>query len=263
MEYAEGHHNRARNEWQSRIIGIQKVEKDYMWVLHTAQYHSWISPEGSRILYIDYDYPWDWQATLGGTIEQDLQSKGTRKELIHFLHSPRSSRFQAEEDIKYSLPRALIGQIFTKNTECIAKIEETQGEIQKRAVGLGHGYFLAKENQTRHLLDSFWTPNAAWQSLWGLFACSLKNFEQEVVVLLIGCDTGTYEALHEAFSYLRAIFSRDLRWMPAIGLSASRPPLKILVIGKPAPDHTITEEAVYIDVSARINENTEMKGTVI
>lgn len=261
MKYAEDYHYRARNEWQRKMRGIEKVEKDYMWVLLTAQYHSWISLEGSHILFIEYDYPWDWQAALGGTIEQKLQSKAARKEFIYIFNTPRSSRLQAEEEIKCSLPRALIGQLFAKDTECIAKIEETQGKIQKRAAGLGYGYVLAKENQNRHLLDSFWTPNAAWQSLWGLFACALKDFEQEIVVLLFGCDTEIYEALHEAFSYLRAVFYRYLGWTPAIGLSVLRLPLKILVIGKPALDHTATEEALYIDVSVRINESSEMKGT--
>lgn len=260
MKYAEDYHQRARNEWQRRMRGIQKVEKDYMWVLHTAQYLSWVSLEGSHLLFIEYDYPWDWQAALGGIIQENLQSKASRKEFIYTFNNPGSPGLQIEEEIKRSLPRALIGQLFAKDTECIAKIEETQGEIQKQAANAGYGYFLAKESQDRRLLDSFWTPNAAWQSLWGLFACALKDFEQEIVVLLFGCDTEVYEALHEAFNYLQAIFYRHLGWTPAIGLSVSRLPLKILVVGKPASDHMTTKEALYIDISARINEDSEMKG---
>ncbi|KAI9743212.1 MAG: hypothetical protein M1818_003058 [Claussenomyces sp. TS43310] len=178
------HGDSARCEWQMHIKDSAPTGDDLTWVLRMTQYCSWVSGKGSRLMCIEYEHPWIWQATLTSVIERDLQGKGVN--LVWFLNTlpsaqqhrkEESSVSSAEEGLLLSLPRTLVSQIFSKEPEILAKVDDIQNEMQK-------------------------TPIDTWQSP--------RLSGSEYAIVLVGCNQQTYEVLQQGLEYLAPVFLEDL-----------------------------------------------------
>ena len=250
----------AQAEWQSKIVSTSHVYEDFKWITCLAQYRSWIHDHHTRVLYIDYEWPGDLMVSLTQFLEETLRM--THDDIIWWFVPPESAD-APNTDLKESLARSLIGQIFTLHPSSISKIDEIQEWIQIHAVDQWQEKRVDGDGRNISWKNSFCSPNAAWQHLWSLLACAICTLPDEIIIILAGFHGECYEALKECLKYLSPISLRK----QASGASTESRSLKVekfLVLGKPWPDHLDSSfKSQKVEGSARrICDETERLGEI-
>jgi hypothetical protein len=231
-------------EWKLQMSNALDVEEDFGWVIHMSEYFDWNRAENLKALFVEYDYPLDWQMALARVIERDLL--GTGVELLLGLGYTCSVATEGS-DFKITLARSLIAQLIAINPKSVENIPETLVQVRSHetrpdaqlAIGL-----------QRSWKTSLFSSDVTWQYTWILLACVMKAHSRSVVMLLAGFCEETYIALEEGLTFFTTITFSDWRTLS----TPSRPRGKFLVIGKPRIDARRPEAAF------KIREGEEIRG---
>jgi hypothetical protein len=246
------YYHRVWAEWQSRTSDVHRINDKHKWVLFMSSTRSWKVVEEYRLLYVEYDRPWEWQASVGKIFEETLRIEGT--DLI-WGFGPTDPTNSQNGDYRKLLARSLMGQVFALRPESITMMDNIyQDMMQTRRVQ-------GTQDEEAHWKNLFCSVDTSWQQLWILLACALKTLKQEIVLMLIGFNDHTYETLNEGLQYLNPQYYVTQK----NGHSARFAHHKALIIGRLTPHYpkcNLHSDSLA-SISHKICEDTEISGLVL
>jgi hypothetical protein len=229
---AQLYSSHAQTEWGANISDIHNVHESLDWAVYLSTYRDWLAGIGSAILHVEYEQPQEWYATLAKVVAEDLRKHGT--ELI-WAFGDSTFTSLSNGDFKMYLGRSLLSQLIVKLPKCLIKLDDIQKEAQTHPVDTWQDPQISENGLVISWKNSLWAPNAAWQHVWSLLACALRNLSKPVVVMMIGFNGEKYQAFMEASKYLDSVFSAKARGILREDDFYSIPH-RLLVLGKPNPE---------------------------
>jgi hypothetical protein len=268
---------KAQTEWTIRITDIPQIVENLDWIFHLSTTRIWQNSDSFLLLYFDYQWPWEWQASLAKTVEAYLLERDAG--IIRYLcpAQPPSQehyeRIEQSDELLKACARSIIGQIFAKYPATIEKVDKVQQEVQNQLeirsrIKESNASNQAVSWQSRRLSStgqkilwrsSFSSPNADWRDLWSLLGCALRSIPDELVVMLAGFHEDAYSAFFDGLKYLHPIFPTRAK---TLSTESSQVQPKFILIGDPLLEvfHSNPEFDQYARFSARLCEETEAQG---
>ncbi|KAI1091609.1 hypothetical protein F5B19DRAFT_254700 [Rostrohypoxylon terebratum] len=206
---------------------------------------SWVAGEEYGLLYVEYDNPWGWHATLSNALSTYLNSKE-----LHVVYglAPTDDEELQSGSWKAELPRVLLAQILSNYHYNSSQIQDIFMALQPHEID---------QNMSRIPWQNvFCSENSPWEQQWMLLYSVLGYLGKDIVLLLTGFEDKLYQALDKGLRMLDPRHYSDPSRYSTRDVFSIRH--KTLVIGTPRSETSLESRGTLS--LKRINEFVEIKG---